>query len=85
MTSIMTTGRTYVYEDETFASLKALANTLYYDYAFTGDISDFEYFMYCIDGITEDEAKEICDRIRDLYTEEYGYEDDIELAFEDEI
>lgn len=84
MENTMTLCKTYVFHGETFTSLRALANELYYE-AFTGDMSDFEYLMYCIDGITESEAEDICDRIRDLYTEEYGDEDDIEFGNEDEI
>ena len=85
MANVMTTCKTYVYKGEVFTSLQAFANDLYYEYAFTGDMNDFEYLMYCIDDITEDEAETICDKIRDLYEEEYGCEDDIKLRFEDEI
>ena len=85
MENTMTICKTYAYEGETFASLQALANELYYEYGFTGDMSDFEYLMYCIDGITEGEAEDICDKIRDLYEEEYGCEDDIEFNYEEEL
>ena len=85
MTNTIVHGKTYAYDREVYASLQALANQLYYEHAFTGDMSDFEYLMYCIDGITESEAEDICDRIRDLNTEEYGDEDDIEFNYDEEL
>ena len=85
MENTMTICRTYAYEGETFASLQALANELYYEYGFTGDLKDYEYLMYYIDGITEEEADEICDIIRDLYADGCDCEDDMEFDYEEEI
>ena len=51
--------------------MTALVNELI-DRGFCGDLEDYEYIMVYVDFVSNEEAEEICNRIRNTYEEIYG-------------
>ena len=55
----------YYYDGEYYKGMNALVKELV-DRGFCGDMEDLEYIMVYVDFVFDDEAEEICSRLRDI-------------------